>query len=133
MSSPLKTRLGSTRLIVRDLDRQARFYREAFGFGESLRMTGQIVGRDIEEIIFLAPKGQAGLILLAYADGHAPSPLGATLLFFTSDIAQLQDRVLAAGGSVVQAIGPIDLGTRQSRLAFFADPEGFLIEVIEDA
>ena len=51
--------------------------------------------------------------------------------FFTQDLDALQARILGAGGTVVQAIGPLQMGERSVRFAFYADPEGYRLEVIE--
>jgi len=131
MSTKPASRFGSARLIVRDLQAQAAFYRAVFGLGEGIFIADQIKGRAIEELIFMDPKGGAGIILLQYMDGNAPSPGGVMLLFFDEDVPALEARLLAAGGSVVQPISEIDLGNRKAKMAIYADPEGFLIEVIE--
>jgi predicted enzyme related to lactoylglutathione lyase len=51
--------------------------------------------------------------------------------FFTQDLDALEARILSAGGTVVQAIGPLQMGERPARFALYADPEGYVLEVIE--
>lgn len=131
MSGKPKSRFGSARLIVRDLQAQATFYRAVFGLGDGMFIADQLKGREIEEIIFMDPNGGAGVILLEYKDGNAPSPDGVMLLFFDEDIEALEARVLAAGGSVYQPISDLKIGDRMTRMAVYADPEGFLLEIIE--
>lgn len=131
MSDNPASRFSAARLVVGDLQRQAAFYRAVFGLGEGLFIADQIRGRPIEELIFMDPRGGAGIILLQYMDGNPPSPEGAMLVFFDEDVQALEARLLAAGGSVFQPVSEIDLGQRRARMAIYADPEGFLHEVIE--
>jgi predicted enzyme related to lactoylglutathione lyase len=131
MSTELSARFAFARLVVRDLAKQAAFYRAAFGYGEGLTIRDAINGRAIEEVIFNAPDGKVELILLQFQDGPAPSPTGVMIGFYTQDLDALQARVLAAGGEVAQPIGPLQMPAGPTRFAFFADPEGHLLEVIE--
>ena len=131
MSDMLAARFGFCRFVVRDLQKQAAFYRAAFGYGEGITIRDEIKGRPIEEIIFMEG-GKAEIVLLVYTDGGPePSPSGVLPGFFAPDLDALQARVLAAGGSVYQEIGPMEMPSGPTRLAFFADPEGFIMEVIE--
>lgn len=119
------------KLVVKDLDAVADFYRAVCGFGEGQRLEDAIAGRPIVEIVFAKPEGGAELVLLAYADGPDPSPSGVMIAFNTPDLDAFQARVLAAGGSVVEAIKPLEFGGNHMRIAFFEDIEGYLLEVLE--
>jgi predicted enzyme related to lactoylglutathione lyase len=130
LTHDLSARFAFARLVVRDLQKQAAFYRSVMGYGEGLTIKAEIKGRPIEEIIFIHD-GKTELILLAYADGGEPSSDGAMLGFATPDLEAFEARVLAAGGSVYQAIGPMEGSDKPARLGFYADPEGFLLEVIQ--
>src|SRR4051812_22688216 len=107
-----------TKLVVRDLQASAAFYRAVCGYGEGQFVRSQIGGRPMEEIIFRRPEGQAGLIILTYTEGPAPSPSGVITGFNTRDLDAFQARVLAAGGQVVQEIKPLSFGSAQMRYAF---------------
>jgi predicted enzyme related to lactoylglutathione lyase len=131
MADTPTTPVAFTKLVVRDLQKAAVFYRAVCGYGEGQFVKSQIAGRPMEEIIFPRPEGQAGLILLTYSEGPAPSPSGVITGFNTRDLDAFQARVLAAGGSVVQETKPLSFGAAQMRYAFFADPEGYVMEVIE--
>ncbi|WP_052223747.1 VOC family protein [Novosphingobium malaysiense] len=123
--------LVSTKLVVKDLQREAEFYRSVCGYGEGIFIRDQLAGRPIDEIIFVPEGGGHSLILFTYTDGGEPSSSGVMLVYFTSDLDAFEARVLAAGGTVHQAKGPIELPSGSSRMGVFADPEGFLLEVIE--
>lgn len=131
MPDKLTARFGFCRLVVNDLQKEAAFYRSAIGYGEGLTIVGEVNGRPIEEIIFMEG-GKAELVLLTYTDGGpATSPSGVMPAMFSPDLDAMEERVVAAGGSVYQAIGPMEMPNGPTRLAFFADPEGFVLEVIE--
>jgi predicted enzyme related to lactoylglutathione lyase len=121
-------RFAFLKLVVPDLQAAARFYREVFGYGEGRYVASTIADRPMEEFIFPRPEGGTELILLAYTDGATPSPSGVIAGFATPDLEAFQARVLGAGGSVVQEIKPLGAG---GRFAFFADPAGYVMEVIE--
>lgn len=130
---PRPARFGFLKLVVRDLQKQTAFYRAVFGCGEGQRITGDIAGRPIEEIVLFRPDGQAEIVILVYKDGQGPAPQTSGVIagIFTPDIEAFEASVLAAGGTIAQPIGPLELPNGMSRLAFYADPEGYLLEVIE--
>jgi len=123
--------LTLTKVVVRDLDSQAAFYRSVCGFGDGERFRFAIAGRDLEQILFRTSGPGGALALLRFLDDTLVAPGGVIPTFSTEDIEAFQDRVLTAGGRVVQAIKAVDLGVRKSRLGFFADPEGVWLEVME--
>ena len=131
MTDVLAARFAFARLVVRDLQKQAAFYREVFGYGEGQFIRDAINGRPIEEIILSGPDGKVELIILQFLEGPDPSPTGVMIGFFTQDLEALEARILAAGGAVVQAIGSLQMGERPARFALYADPEGYQLEVIE--
>lgn len=133
MDSKILTPLAYTKLVVRDLQRQCDFYQSVLGYERGQFVTGKIGGRALEEFMLIGADGKIELMILAYVDGGAaPSPSGVITLFFTRDLDAFQARVLAAGGAVHQPIGPLPMGEKTRRLAFFSDPEGYLLEVIEN-
>ncbi|HKR25139.1 MAG TPA: VOC family protein [Phenylobacterium sp.] len=132
MADKLPARFGFPKLVVRDLHKQAAFYRAVVGYGEGQFLTGKINGRAVEEFIFSAPDGKVEMLVMAYVDGGpAPAPGAMICGMFTDDLEAFEARVLAAGGSVFQPIGPMDMPGMTARLAFYADPEGHLLEVIQ--
>lgn len=126
-------RFGFLKLVVRDLQKQAAFYRAVFGCDEGQFIEGEIAGRPIEEILLTAPNGTAEILVLVYKDGKGPppEPSGVIAGLLTPNIEAFEQRVLDAGGRIAQPIGPIQLPSGASRIAFYADPEGYLLEVIE--
>lgn len=131
MAGKRMSEFAFAKLVVKDLDAVADFYRAVCGFGEGQRLADAIAGRPIVEIVFAKPEGGAELVLLKYDDGPDPSPSGVMIAFNTPDLDAFQARVLAAGGSVVEPIKPLEFGGNHIRIAFFADIEGYLLEVLE--
>lgn len=131
MHSDIPPQFAFAKLVVRDLQNEARFYRSVFGYGEGQFIRGAVAGRPLEEIIFMGPGNKVELMLMTFLDGSMPSPSGIIVGFYTRDIEAFEARVIAAGGRIMQPIGPLEGGSRQLRLAFYADPEGYLLEVLE--
>lgn len=119
------------KLVVQDLDAMATFYRAVCGYGDGQRIEDAIAGRPIVEIVFGKPEGGAELVLLTFSEGPPPSPSGVIIVFDTPDLDAFQARVLAAGGSVVEAIKVLEFGGNRMRMGIFADIEGYLLEVLE--
>ena len=121
-----------TKLVVHDLEKLAAFYREAYGLHAVQRVRGEHIGNEeIDEIMLSADPNAAwgSLVLLRYL-GRGPSPSGEVILgFTTSDLPALLERVCAAGGAV--AVPLQEMPERKLRVAFAADPEGHLAELVQ--
>jgi predicted enzyme related to lactoylglutathione lyase len=122
-----------TKLVVDDLEKMAAFYAHVFELAQVTRVSDAIVADRIEEIILgstgaVAP---AALILLKYIDKARPAQGEVILGFTTRDLPALLDRVRAAGGGVHADIR--DFPEMKIRVAFATDPEGHLIELVEQA
>lgn len=120
-----------TKLVVRDLERSAAFYRAVCGYGEGHLVRSTIAGRRMRELIFRNAAGATEMMLLAYDDGPAPSGEGVITGFNTPDLDAFEARLLAAGGTVLDPIATIEIGDVKIRLAFYFDCEGYGVEAIE--
>ena len=119
-----------TKLVVGDLDRCAAFYEKVCEIKPQARVEGSVAGRSITEIIYEPTnKGGASLVLLAYDDEPKPASGEIIVGFASADAQGLVDRAVAAGGTVREALR--DAPAHSLKVAFVADPEGHLIEVIE--
>lgn len=129
MSTP-PDHFGFTKLLVADLDKSAAFYRAVFGLQETGRIESEIAGRAIEEILF-SPTGDgaATFVLLRYTDTATPSDNEVIIGFITPDIDALVERAVAAGGSVRRE--PLDYSDLHVKVAFVADNEGHLLEIVQ--
>ena len=121
---------GFTKLLVVDLDKSAAFYSEVFGLKETARIESEIGGRALDEILFSPTSEGAGtFVLLKFHDATAPSANEVILGFVTPDVDSLTERAIAAGGSVVREA--LDYPELRVKVAFVADIEGHLIEVVQ--
>ena len=116
-----------TALWVADMDRSLRFYADGLG----LARTREFVVREDEENVFLAGEGETEL-QLKYAPGHDVTASRAGFDHFAVEVADtdsMADRLADHGGEVVR--GPLDSEAARARIAFVADPDGYLVELIE--
>lgn len=121
---------GFTKLVVSDLERCATFYSRVFGLTEVTRVSDDISGRRIDEIMYQPTSpGGASFVLLNFPDETTVGPAGVISGFITTDIQALVDRATAAGGTVVEA--PLDRPAHGVTTAFVEDPEGRLIEIVQ--
>jgi predicted enzyme related to lactoylglutathione lyase len=120
-----------TKLVVHDLVKEAAFYCAVCGYREPELLKADMGGRPIEEIILRTPEGVLDMVLLTYIGKPPPTQGGEITAFDTADLDAYQARVLDAGGSIVHSIRWIEVGANTMRIAFFADPEGHLLEVME--
>jgi predicted enzyme related to lactoylglutathione lyase len=119
-----------TKLVVGDLDRCAAFYEAVAGVKPQARAQSAVAGRPITEIIYEpTSKGGASLVLLVFDDTPTPACGEIIVGFATADAQAFVDRALAAGGTVMEPVR--DAPAHSLKVAFVADPDGHLIEVIE--
>jgi predicted enzyme related to lactoylglutathione lyase len=120
-----------SKLVVGDLERATAFYQAVCEYGTGYTVEAIMVDRPVRETILSRPGGGAELVLLTFDDGTHPAPGSVISAFNTVNIDAFQARVLAAGGTVVDPIKELTFNNNTMRVAFFADPEGFVLEVME--
>lgn len=125
-----KAHFGFTKLIVNDLEKTVAFYKEVCGLEEWARVSADVNGREIDEIM-LQPTAENGatLVLWKWRDRDAIVVDEVILGFQTPDVTAFVQRVRDAGGTIVQGIK--DMPEHGVRVAFVTDVEGHLIEVVE--
>jgi predicted enzyme related to lactoylglutathione lyase len=131
MPEPRSTSYSFTKLVVHDLEKMAAFYKQVYDLGEIARFQTQSAGEPIDEIVlgFGTDVTKSSIILLRYMERPRPAGGEVVLGWRTTDLAALLDRIRAAGGRIVQ-----ELERRPDfriKVAFAADPEGHLSELIE--
>jgi predicted enzyme related to lactoylglutathione lyase len=122
---------GFAKLVVGDLDKSAKFYEAVAELKSQVRINTTIAGREITEIVYEATgKGGANFVLFAYHD-TPKTPAGEMIIgFVTTDIAAFLERVRKNGGSVT--VEPFETSSAGAmKVAFAADPDGHVIEVIQ--
>ena len=125
-----ETFFGFTKIIVDDLDRIAVFYEQTMGFRQFQRVHSSVAGEPMEEIILGAGMGQSvPVVVWKWPNRPAPAASDVILGFQTKDVAALVAKVVAAGGSVVEA--PREDPEHGVRVAFTKDPDGRLMELVD--
>ncbi len=119
-----------TKLVVRDLDAMTRYYGEVFGLAPIQEVEAEIDGAPIRERILGRDGSYGGLILLQWLERASAAEGEVILGFTTPDIAALFERAVANGGSVREAPKPSDVAGGIV-VGFLSDPEGHLVEVVE--
>lgn len=130
MNAPSGRSFNFAKLVVADLDRCATFYQAVFKLEELARVEDAIAGRPIHEVMYKPThEGAATFVLLAYKDTDQPALNEAIIGFTVTDLDSVLEAVDAQGGRLVEAIREMPhLGIR---VAFAADPEGHLIEIVQ--
>ena len=116
-----------TAVWVSDLERSLAFYRDGLG----LERTRSFVVREDEENVFLAGEGEAELQLKHAPDKEVTAGRDGFDHFAVEvgDTDAMAERLTEFGGEVVR--GPLDSTAADSRIAFVADPDGHLVELIQ--
>jgi predicted enzyme related to lactoylglutathione lyase len=126
----MTTAFAFTKLVVRDLDAMTHFYGVVYGLESLQRVEAAIDGAPIEEVILGRDGDYGGLILLRWVDREPPEQGEVILGFTTPDIDDLCARAEGAGATVrVPPFFSEEAGGL--RVAFVADPEGHLAELVE--
>jgi catechol 2,3-dioxygenase-like lactoylglutathione lyase family enzyme len=106
--------LNHVHLVVTDLERSVRFYREAFGLEELYRRPDQV---------FLNTPGRADVLTLTQGEEPRVDHLG-FLLAEREGLPEAVERVERAGGRVVRREME-----GASPTAFVEDPDGHLVQL----
>jgi predicted enzyme related to lactoylglutathione lyase len=119
-----------TKLVVADLDASAAFYADVFGLQERYRVTDDIGGRSMQEILFEPTAPGGAMFVLLHFDDTPESTAGSVLAgFVTDEIDDVFARAVAAGAAVVDPVH--DAPEHGVRVGFLADPDGHLLEVCQ--
>ena len=120
-----------TMLRVGDLERSTKFYIDVLGMKELRR-------RDVPEgkytLVFVGYENnpEQAVVELTYNYGVDKYELGNAfghLAIGVPDVAATCEAVRSAGGKVTREAGPVKFGT--TIIAFVKDPDGYMIELIE--
>ena len=126
-------RLLHTMLRVGDMQRSIDFYTKSMGM-QLLRTTDRPDQKYSLAFVGYANESQQAVIELTYNYGVSSYDLGAGfghIAIGVDDIHGMCERVRAAGALVTREPGPVKGGT--TVIAFVQDPDGYKIELIEQA
>jgi len=118
-----------TKIMVGDVDAAERFYTRALGL-EVMNRVKRGGDKPVEETILIVPGHDAGSrFIVERSFDRDPPPTGETVLgFFVADVEESARAAIAAGGRIIHPVQ--DNPEHQIRLAFVADPEGHVIELL---
>lgn len=119
-----------TKIIVADLALMERFYCDSLGLKVQARIAVDKPGWALRETIltFGDPSGTL-LNLVQYLDRPCPAPGEAVIGLSVDSIDAVIDAATRGGGSV--ATPPVDVPDHGLRIAYIADPEGHLLELLQ--
>ena len=126
-------RLLHTMLRVGDMQRSIDFYTKSMGM-QLLRTTDRPDQKYSLAFVGYANESQQAVIELTYNYGVSSYDLGAGyghIAIGVDDIHGMCERVRAAGALVTREPGPVKGGT--TIIAFVQDPDGYKIELIQQA
>jgi lactoylglutathione lyase len=117
-------------LRVGDLDRSIHFYTQVLGMRE-LRRKEYPEGRFTLAFVGYGEEADNTVIELTYnwgVDGYELGDAFGHIALEVDDVHAAAERMKAAGAKVLREAGPMNAG--QTIIAFFADPDGYPIELI---
>lgn len=129
-------RFSFTKVITRRLDELASFYGAVFGMRELQRVRSSVNAEPIEEIILSISGDMASepvLVLFNFIERPPPQASDTILGFIVGNLDETLARLQKAGGKVVESPKIHDEGGAAVRVAFGADPEGRLLEIVQMA
>jgi len=119
-----------TKIIVADLAAMERFYCDSLGLTVQTRINVDKPGWALREtVLIVGDPGGTHLNLVQYLDKPCPAPGEAVVGLAVDDIDAVIDTMAAAGGTIVLA--PVDLPDHGVKIAYVADPENHLLELLQ--
>ena len=118
---------AGTGIVVVDLERAERFYRDVFGMKEIGRMRTDPL--EMDEVILGLPGGGASLLLIRFDDLRTQVHVGQKLVFYVPDVTAAIEAAKAAGGALIW--GPEEVPELGATVAFVQDADGHWIECLD--
>lgn len=113
---------------VSDLARSEKFYTEVFGLERTFRFPPE---GDLLEVGLAFPDQPGGMTLLLARLNDDPLPEGKSsygrIVFNTDDARALADRMIAAGSTLLNDVGP----PGGPVILFLSDPDGYQVELFQ--
>jgi predicted enzyme related to lactoylglutathione lyase len=136
-----KVTLSFVKLLVRDLEKAAKFYEYLFGLENKVYKEGAIAGRTYREYIYrilpdLPPAANNTAIILMKFDDEQTSGSDVIVVVHTRELSKFIERARSAGAKILQEPIPIVLpkGIQSQNgggmISMISDDEGHLIEAI---
>lgn len=119
-----------TKIIVEDLVAMERFYCDTLGMTLRTRIEVDTPGYAIREAVLVVGDPNGTLLnLVQYLDRPCPAPGEAVVGLFVDDMDAFIAAASAAGGTIVTP--PTLVPEHQLKVAYVADPEGHMLELLQ--
>lgn len=120
---------------VSDFAASRRFYAEAFGMGESTPWSGAVTDATgaatiQEQTVEFSTQGGAGIVLQSWVPTRNSKDNPIKVVFFLPNAQEYADKIVAAGGSIVQDAKRTDVYDNRI-LIVAADPDGYVLELVQ--
>jgi predicted enzyme related to lactoylglutathione lyase len=123
------TAYAFTKIIVADLAAMERFYCDTLGLRVQARIAVDKPGYVIRETVLVVGESGTLLNLVQHLDRPCPAPGEAVVGLSVDDMDAVIDAATGAGGSVVTP--PVDVPDHKLKIAYIADPEGHMLELLQ--
>jgi Predicted enzyme related to lactoylglutathione lyase len=123
------TAYAFTKIIVADLAAMERFYCDTLGLRVQARIAVDKPGYVIRETVLVVGESGTLLNLVQHLDRPCPAPGEAVVGLSVDDMDAVIDAATGAGGSVVTP--PVDIPDHKLKIAYIADPEGHMLELLQ--
>lgn len=123
---PVKS-VAFTKIMVRDLAAQERFYCGVLGFTPGHRLADGEGADAFSELVIAL--GASQIVLMQYLHKPAPVPGEAILGLMVDDVDETLAAIVAGGGAV--AVPAVAIPAFKLRIAYAADPEGHMLELMQ--
>ncbi|EKO3695047.1 lactoylglutathione lyase [Vibrio metschnikovii] len=126
------SRILHTMLRVGDLDRSIEFYTQVMGM-KLLRKNENTEYKYTLAFLGYGDESEGAVIELTYNWGVADYEMGNAyghIAIGVDDIYTTCDTIKAAGGNVIREPGPVKGGS--THIAFIKDPDGYMVELIQN-
>ena len=125
-------RFQACKLITNDIEKLAPFYEAVYGMKRSEPILATVHGSDIKEYWFTYEDGTGCIFLMIeYLTGDVKhTGNDGVFVCQTDDVNAFVERALANGATMLQE--PIDFPEVNVRCVFMYDPEGHIIEAVQE-
>jgi len=120
---------------VSDFAASRRFFAEAFGMQESTPWSGAVTDATgaatiQEQTVEFSTQGGAGIVLQSWIPTRNSQDNPVKVVFFLPNAQEYADKIVAAGGSIVQEARRTDV--YDNRILIVAeDPDGYILELVQ--
>jgi len=122
------TSFAYAKVVVRDSDALKPFYTDAVGLTAGMRIEQGEGGHAFVENFFSAGAGAPQVVLISYPNQPAPPAGESVIALNVDDVDATLAAMEKAGGRIT--VPAFDIPDHKLRMAYAADPEGHILELM---